>query len=47
MIPLEDFFRKPDKLMLRLSPSGEHLFELLLEVLEIVLVNGLRKLFAQ
>jgi len=25
MIPLEDFFRKPDKLMLRLSPSGRYL----------------------
>jgi len=25
MIPLEDFFRKPDKVMLRLSPSGRHL----------------------
>jgi dipeptidyl aminopeptidase/acylaminoacyl peptidase len=25
MIPLEDFFRKPDKLMLRLSPDGAHL----------------------
>ena len=24
-IPLEDFFRKPDKVMLRLSPSGKHL----------------------
>ena len=25
MIPLEDFFRKPDKVMLRLSPGGTHL----------------------
>jgi dipeptidyl aminopeptidase/acylaminoacyl peptidase len=25
MIPLEDFFRKPDKIMLRLSPSGRYL----------------------
>jgi len=25
MIPLEDFFRKPDKAMLRLSPNGRHL----------------------
>ena len=25
MIPLEDFFRKPDKVMLRLSPSGRML----------------------
>ena len=25
MIPLEDFFRKPDKIMLRLSHSGNHL----------------------
>ena len=25
MIPLEDFFRKPDKVMLRLSHSGGHL----------------------
>jgi Tol biopolymer transport system component len=24
MIPLEDFFRKPDKIMLRLSPGGRH-----------------------
>ena len=24
-IPLEDFFRKPDKAMLRLSPSGKYL----------------------
>ncbi|HXV77008.1 MAG TPA: S9 family peptidase [Candidatus Polarisedimenticolaceae bacterium] len=25
MIPLEDFFRKPDKIMVRLSPSGRYL----------------------
>jgi Tol biopolymer transport system component len=25
MIPLEDFFRKPDKAMLRLSPNGRFL----------------------
>jgi dipeptidyl aminopeptidase/acylaminoacyl peptidase len=25
MIPLEDFFRKPDKVMLRLSPGGDYL----------------------
>ena len=25
MIPLEDFFRKPDKVMLRLAPGGEYL----------------------
>jgi dipeptidyl aminopeptidase/acylaminoacyl peptidase len=25
MIPLEDFFRKPDKIMLRLSPGGDYL----------------------
>jgi dipeptidyl aminopeptidase/acylaminoacyl peptidase len=25
MIPLEDFFRKPDKIMLRISPGGGHL----------------------
>ena len=25
MIPLEDFFRKPDKAMVRLSPDGTHL----------------------
>ncbi len=25
MIPLEDFFRKPEKVMVRLSPSGKHL----------------------
>ena len=25
MIPLEDFFKKPDKIMLRLSPDGHHL----------------------
>ena len=24
MIPLEDFFRKPDKIMLRLSPGGDY-----------------------
>jgi dipeptidyl aminopeptidase/acylaminoacyl peptidase len=28
MIPLEDFFRKPDKIMLRLSPSGKYLAHL-------------------
>ena len=25
MIPLEDFFKKPDKIMLRLSPNGRML----------------------